>query len=503
VTFTDKGDGTATLAGTPAAGSGGTYTITLGAKNGVTPDASQSFTLTVNQAPAITSASSTAFTTGTARTFHITTTGFPTPTMLTESGKLPAGVTFKDNGNGKATLAGTPAAGSVGTYKINLGAKNGVTPDASQSFTLTVDQAPAFTSASAFTFVEGAPGSFAVKASGFPVPTLKESGELPSGVSFNISNGTLTLSGTPALGSAKTYPLIFTASNGVGTDARQSFTLTVTPAPPQVKMITGVLSPRDTALDSVGVTLTEAINPASFTSQEVTLTLNGVPVPLNSAVQVLSPQPGASPAIYVISGLAAFTTPPGNYVLTVLGSGLVGPTGVHGTGSSSVPFMVTAPLPPTPLIAPPVVTLLSRHGIPHATQIVLTFNEPLDPFRAGNLANYGLVSVRVGGRFLRRPIPVALASATYSPTGQSVTLTTRKKLDPNQGYALTVNGNAPGGLSNFQETLLDGSGPTGSDFVGTFNGRNGSKAVPPPGFDALSVSGQLPIRSARRGLNRT
>ena len=40
----------------------------------------------------------------------MTTTGFPTPTV-SESGALPGGVTFTDNGNGTATLSGTPAAG--------------------------------------------------------------------------------------------------------------------------------------------------------------------------------------------------------------------------------------------------------------------------------------------------------------------------------------------------------------------------------------------------------
>ena len=125
VTFVDNGDGTATLAGTPAAGTGGTYALTITAANGVTPDATQSFTLTVDQAPAITSADSTTFTTGTAGTFTVTTTGFPTP-ALTETGALPTGVTFVDNGDGTATLAGTPAAGTGGTYALTITAANGV-----------------------------------------------------------------------------------------------------------------------------------------------------------------------------------------------------------------------------------------------------------------------------------------------------------------------------------------------------------------------------------------
>ena len=139
-------NGTATLAGTPAAGTGGAYALTITAANGVLPDATQSFTLTVDQAPAITSAEGTTFTTGTAGTFTVTTTGCPNP-ALSETGALPTGVTFVDNGNGTATLAGTPAAGSGGTYALTITAANGVLPDATQGFTLTVDQAPAITSA--------------------------------------------------------------------------------------------------------------------------------------------------------------------------------------------------------------------------------------------------------------------------------------------------------------------------------------------------------------------
>ena len=117
MTFTDNGNGTATLSGTPAAGTGGTYPITITASNGVSPNATQSFTLTVDQAPAITSANNTTFTEGSTGTFTVTSTGYPTAT-LTKTGSLPTGVTFTDNGDGTATLAGTPAAGTRGSYPI-------------------------------------------------------------------------------------------------------------------------------------------------------------------------------------------------------------------------------------------------------------------------------------------------------------------------------------------------------------------------------------------------
>ena len=65
-----------------------------------------------------------------------------------------------------------------------------------------------------------------VTATGSPTPSLSETGTLPSGVTFT-ETAPATLSGTPGAGTAGTYPLTFTAHNGVGIDAIQKFTLTV------------------------------------------------------------------------------------------------------------------------------------------------------------------------------------------------------------------------------------------------------------------------------------
>ena len=54
MTFTDNGNGTATLSGTPASGTGGSYPITITATNSV-GGVTQSFTLTNAEAPTITS----------------------------------------------------------------------------------------------------------------------------------------------------------------------------------------------------------------------------------------------------------------------------------------------------------------------------------------------------------------------------------------------------------------------------------------------------------------
>jgi len=95
------------------------------------------FGLLGNAPAVITSANSATFTVSTPGTFTVTTTGVPTPS-LTETGALPNGVTFTDNGNGTATIGGTPAAGTAGSYVITITASNGVGSPASRSFTLRV-----------------------------------------------------------------------------------------------------------------------------------------------------------------------------------------------------------------------------------------------------------------------------------------------------------------------------------------------------------------------------
>src|SRR5205823_5768062 len=112
----------------------------------------------------------------TAGSFTVTATGSPAPT-LSEIGILPSGVTFNTT---TGVLGGTPALGTVGSYSLVFSASNGVGLGAAQSFTLTVNQAPAFTSGASTTFAAGTLGAFTVAASGAPAPSLSETGTLPS-----------------------------------------------------------------------------------------------------------------------------------------------------------------------------------------------------------------------------------------------------------------------------------------------------------------------------------
>ncbi len=99
--------------------------------------------MVIVQAPAITSTNSATFAVGITGSFTVTTTGYPNGSsmMVSESGQLPSGVSFTINPTGTATISGTPKGGTKGTYHITIEASNGVSPNATQGFTLYVKYA--------------------------------------------------------------------------------------------------------------------------------------------------------------------------------------------------------------------------------------------------------------------------------------------------------------------------------------------------------------------------
>ena len=135
--FTDNSDGTATISGTPRKAAAGVYPLTLTARN-KNGTATQAFTLTVTRAPAIRKIRTIRARVGAALHLTIRATGYPAP-ALAESGPLPSGLTFTDNGNGTAIIAGTPAAGSGGRYPVTITATN-TSGTATRHFTIIVSQ---------------------------------------------------------------------------------------------------------------------------------------------------------------------------------------------------------------------------------------------------------------------------------------------------------------------------------------------------------------------------
>jgi YVTN family beta-propeller protein len=88
--------------------------------------------------------------------------------------------------------------------------------------------APVLTSGNSATATVGTSGALLATATGTPVPTFSETGELPAGTSFNSSGA---LVGAPAVGTGGTYHVTITAANGVAPAASEPFTLNVVQAP--------------------------------------------------------------------------------------------------------------------------------------------------------------------------------------------------------------------------------------------------------------------------------
>jgi hypothetical protein len=102
--------------------------------------------------------------------------------------------------------------------------------------TMASNSFPVIVGAGGAVFSEGGAGSFRIASSGWPAPVFAISGALPPGLSFDPAAG--LLSGTPASGSAGTYPLIVTASNGIPPDGTHNLSLQVLPATSVVVTIT-------------------------------------------------------------------------------------------------------------------------------------------------------------------------------------------------------------------------------------------------------------------------
>lgn len=455
LTFTDNGDGTATIAGTPAAGSGGTYVITIAATN-AGGTATQNFTLTNTQAPTITSPATATFATGTAGSYKITTTGYPAP-KITETGTLPSGLKFTDNGDGTGAIAGTPAAGSAGSYAVTISASNSSGSTATLNLTITVQTAaaPTITSASSATFAVGKAGTFTVTTTGTPTARLAaaSSPALPSGVTFTDNgNGTATIAGTPPSGSQGAYAVTITAGNTAGM-VSQEFRLTVSNAP----AITSAATVTETAGTAFSYTVATTGYPAPA------LTATGLPAGVS-----LSDNGHGTGTLSGTNAVAA-----GTYSLTV--------TAANGGGSASQTITLT----------------VNRAG----AGTVPAFTSPAsDTVRAGTLFTFTATTAGsiLGLNLLtsvteQGPLPAGLTLTVNTLTG---TLVIAGTPTANGTYPVTLTATNSAGTVTQAFVLTVQAPPafsTGSSATATvgspFSFMVGTSGTPTP---ALTESGALP-----------
>lgn len=163
-------------------------------------------------------------------TLTVLTSGTPTP-VLTKAGRLPSGLHFVDNHDGTATISGTPTGHDLGFYQPVVRARFGSGHSkqiVTQVLTLFEFQSPIIKGQIRAALTVGSPYSETLTAEGYPVPAIDEIGTLPNGIAFETgANGSYELTGSPRVGSEGSYPIEFSASNGVGSNATRYVTLVV------------------------------------------------------------------------------------------------------------------------------------------------------------------------------------------------------------------------------------------------------------------------------------
>jgi VCBS repeat-containing protein len=249
IIFHDNGDGTATLSGTAAAGTGGLHAIRLVASNGVGADATQDLTAVVNELPSVSIPVWPKFTVGQFSSFVINVRGYPRPyvgariSWMNNLGmQWPSGICICDHG-GTVKLEGTPAIGTGGYYgnKVFITATNDFAT-AETASGIEIMETPVFLSGNQATFVIGRRGTFTIELGGygnFGGINLAAGTVLPTGLNFDgwiikfpapqaPSRVWGAISGTPAAGTSGVYRFNLGVNQSTVT---QAFTLTIVPPP--------------------------------------------------------------------------------------------------------------------------------------------------------------------------------------------------------------------------------------------------------------------------------
>jgi hypothetical protein len=158
------------------------------------------------------------------------------------------------------------------------------------------------------------------------------------------------------------------------------FDIFVDLTPPTVSSLSSVTpDPRTAPVDTLDVTFSESLDPASFDRFDLSLTRDGNPVLLPEAVHV-APL-GDSTKNFRIHNLADLTAAPGDYVLAVHATGVEDMAGNAGTGFRTASWTI---LPDTLLTVREVVDIVPdprRWGLTDG--ILVVFSEPILPASFG------------------------------------------------------------------------------------------------------------------------
>ncbi|MFM2184773.1 MAG: hypothetical protein RIS55_421 [Actinomycetota bacterium] len=152
--------------------------------------------------------------------------GYPMPVASIKSGTLPTGLKLSAAG----VLSGTATATGDFSFTIAISNRLGVV---TSSHKMTISKSPALVMPNSGALVVGTTFELVMEATGFPIPTVSATGNLPAGLKFDAES--LTISGTPT--QAGVFEVTFTAKNSLGETSKQNLKFDVKEATKIVKVV--------------------------------------------------------------------------------------------------------------------------------------------------------------------------------------------------------------------------------------------------------------------------
>ncbi|MBL6448917.1 gliding motility-associated C-terminal domain-containing protein [Fulvivirga sp. 29W222] len=239
LTFTNKEGGVGELSGVAGVSDIGDHFVSLEVSDDKGNKDTQNFTITVaasNEQPAFISTPVTSVAEDDSYTYNITTSDPDDNNRTITAPTLPSWLSLTDNGNGTATLQGTPVNSNVGNHAVLLRVTDifGVSSD--QSFSIVVsntNDTPEFTSSPVLSAKQSVTYTYNISTADVDVGdsrSIVSTIILPSWLSLTDNgNGTATLTGIHPVNETNNlaYPISLKVQDAGGASATQTFSITV------------------------------------------------------------------------------------------------------------------------------------------------------------------------------------------------------------------------------------------------------------------------------------